>query len=93
VPLLSFYKSPQSARPWNINRAAAYGALLGALAALFKTLGPLAPSGRSLTDNVLEIAAAALAFAVLCVVAAMLRNFVAQNLVWHGTPPHGRGGK
>jgi hypothetical protein len=82
VPLPSFYKSPQPAHAWNIGHAGAYGAVLGALAALFKTLGPLAQGGgRTLTNNILEIAAAALGFALLCAVAAMLRNFVFRHLV------------
>jgi len=31
----------------------------------------------------MEIAAAALAFAVLCAAAAALRNFIARRLIWH----------
>ena len=70
MPLPSLYKSEDSARAWNVTRAAGYGALIGALAALFKTLGPLRASAApgSLTDNLAgslaEIAGAALAFCV-----------------------------
>lgn len=84
MPLPSFYRSEEPARAWNVTHAAAFGAVIGALAALFKTLGPFAAgSQRSFTDNLLEIALAALAFALLCVAAATLRNFVARRLVSH----------
>jgi hypothetical protein len=90
MPLPSLYLSGDSARDWSVAHAAAYGAAIGAVAALFKTLGPFhsAAAGRSmpanLTAGVLEIAAATLAFALLCAGAAALRNFLARRLIWPG---------
>lgn len=82
MPLPSFYKSAPPGQAWSISRAGAYGAMLGAVAALFKTLGPLAPGGgKTLTNSVLEIALAAAGFALLCAAAAMLRNFISRHLV------------
>ncbi len=73
MPIPSLYVSRKSAQAWNNARAAGYGAVIGALAALFKTLGPLreaGSAGESLTErlgaNLLEVAGAALAFALLC---------------------------
>jgi len=74
------FASGKTARAWSVPRAAAYGAGVGALAALFKTLGPLHEAG-SASANVLQIAGAALAFALLCAGAAALRNFTARWLV------------
>ncbi len=84
MPLPSLYRSDNGFRPWRITHAAACGAALGALAALFKKLAPLGVV--SLSDRpagIAEIAAVAFAFAVLCAGAAMLRNFLARRLVWH----------
>ena len=85
MPLPSLFQSSENARAWNVVHAAAYGAGLGALAALFKTLGPLRATGAaaSFTHSVAEIAGAAVVFALLCAGAAALRNFVAGRLVWH----------
>jgi len=85
MPLPSFYKSGEAARAWNVTHAAIYGAVGGALAAVFKTLGPLraAAAAANLADSLTEIAVAALAFALLCAAAATLRNFIARRLVWH----------
>lgn len=84
MPLPSFYKSENSERAWNLTRAAGYGALLGVLAALFKTLGPFhaRSAGGGLTDHLVEIVVAAAAFAALCAGAAALRNYLARRLVW-----------
>lgn len=85
MPLPSLFKSAETARAWNIAHAACYGAVIGALAALFKTLAPPGAGGgaANLTDRLLQIALAALAFALLCAAAASLRNFIARRLVWH----------
>jgi hypothetical protein len=88
MPLPSLYNSENSARPWSVTWAAGYGAGVGALAALFKTLGPLRASAQSgglterIAGNLVEIAGAVLVFAALCAAAAALRNFIAQHLVW-----------
>ena len=63
-----------------MTRAAVYGAGIGALAALFKTLGLRHEAGSALA-HLLEIAAAALAFALLCAAAAALHNFFARRLI------------
>jgi cbb3-type cytochrome oxidase subunit 1 len=82
--LPSLYKSSEPDRAWNVMHAACYGAIIGVLAAIFKTLGPLrAGATFNLIGNLTEIAAAALVFALLCVVAAALRNYVVQRLVRH----------
>ena len=65
---------------WNMTRAAVYGAGIGALAALFKTLGPRHEAG-SVPVDFLQIAAAALAFALLCAAAAALHNFIARRRI------------
>jgi hypothetical protein len=81
MPLSSFFVSADRARPWSVARAAAYGAGIGALAALIKTLGPLHGAG-SPAARVLEIAEIGAVFALLCAGAALLRNFVARRLIW-----------
>ncbi len=88
MPLPSIFISRHSARAWSVTRAAGYGAIIGALAAVFKTLGPLretaAVSGNvaeNLAANFLEIAGATLAFALLCAGASALRNFIARRLI------------
>jgi hypothetical protein len=85
MPLPSLYHSEEGLRPWRITHATACGAALGALAALFKKLAPLGIVG-GLSDRpggLAGIAAVAVAFALLCAGAAMLRNFLARRLVWH----------
>lgn len=85
MPLPSLYHSDEGFRPWRVTHAAACGAALGALAALFKKLAPLGIVG-GLSDRpggFVGIAAVAVAFALLCAGAAMLRNFLARRLVWH----------
>lgn len=88
MPLPSLYRSGEPTRAWNIAHAAGYGAVLGALAAAFKTLGPFhAGAGNlaagHLAGSLVEIAVAAVAFALLCAAAALLRNFIARRLIWH----------
>jgi apolipoprotein N-acyltransferase len=83
MPIPSLYISRDGAQTWSVSRAAAYGAGIGALAALFKTMGPFHHVG-SAAANFLQIVGAALAFAILCAGAAVLRNFVARRLVWPG---------
>jgi hypothetical protein len=86
--LPSFYLSNDTARAWSVVRAAAYGAGIGAVAALFKVLGPshgpfagsISPSG--FLPGLPEIVSAALGFGLLCAAAAALRNFIAQKLIW-----------
>ena len=85
MPLPSFHVSGESQRAWNVARAGTCGAGIGALAALFKTFAPLRGAGltgESSAANLVEIAGAALAFALLCGGAAVLRNFVARRLIW-----------
>ena len=82
--LPSLYHSSEDARARSVVHAAAYGAGVGAIAALFKTLGPLrvANAAGSLAGSVAEIASAAVVFALLCAGAAALRNIVARRVVW-----------
>jgi hypothetical protein len=80
--LPSLYRSGDSERTWNVTRAGCYGAATGALAALFRTLGPLhANAAPNLVGNLTEIALAALGFASLFAVAAALRNHIVRCLV------------
>ncbi len=82
--LPSFYKSSDSDRAWNIAHAACYGGVIGALAAIFKTLAALrAGAAFNLIGNLTEIVLAVLAFTALCVAAAMLRNYLVRHLVQH----------
>jgi hypothetical protein len=79
--LPSLFASGENARTWSVSRAAVYGAAVGAVAALFKILGPLhAPA--SAAARTLEIAGTALAFALLCAGAALARNLIARRFVW-----------
>jgi len=80
MPLPSFFASGDSPRVWSVTRAAVYGAGIGAFAASFKTLGPRHEAG-SAPAHLLEIAAAALAFALLCAAAAALHNFIARRRI------------
>jgi hypothetical protein len=82
--LPSLYKSNEPDRVWNVLHAAGYGAAIGGLAAIFKTFGPVrAGRGFNLFGNLTEIVLAALAFALLCAAAAMLRNYLVRRLVRH----------
>jgi hypothetical protein len=78
--LPSLFASGENARTWSVSRAAIYGAAVGAAAALFKILGPLHEPG-SAAARALEIAGVALAFALLCAGAALLRNLIARRFV------------
>ncbi len=80
MPFPSFFVSGDGTRVWSVRRAAAYGGGMGALAAFFKTLGPLRNAG-SVPADFLEITAAALGFALLCAGAAALHNFIARRLI------------
>jgi hypothetical protein len=85
MPLPSLYQSGKNSTAWNVVHAAGYGVLIGALAGLFKALGPFraASAVASLTGSAREIAGAALVFALLCAGAAALRNFLARRVVWY----------
>jgi hypothetical protein len=77
--LPSLFRSDEEARPWSVPRAALYGAGIGLLAALIKTLGPFHAAEPAL-PLALEICIATAAFALLCAGAALLRNLMAQQL-------------
>lgn len=79
MPIPSLCVATDRARAWSVARAGAYGAGIGTVAALFKTFGPSHQAGSGAT-SFLEIAGAALAFALLC--AAALRNLIARRLIW-----------
>jgi hypothetical protein len=67
-------------KPWNSARASLYGALIGGAAAAFKLMAPWgAPHSAAAIAE--ELTGAALAFALLCGLAAALRNFVVRRLV------------
>ena len=79
--LPSFYKSRETAQAWRVAHAAGYGCLIGVAAALFKTFGPLrSGAATDVAGRMAEIALAALAFALLCAAAALLRNYLLQRL-------------
>ena len=84
MPLPSLFRSEESGRPWNLTYAALCGGGIGTFAGLLKTLNPFRPApSESLTNHLADIALAALGFALLCIAAAALRNFIAQHLIWH----------
>jgi hypothetical protein len=80
VPLPSLYRGNENVQDWRVTRAAAYGAGIGAAAALFKMLGPTG-EGIGTSASLLEVAEAALLFALLCAVAALVRNTLARRFV------------
>ncbi|HML07088.1 MAG TPA: hypothetical protein VK430_03030 [Xanthobacteraceae bacterium] len=80
MPLASFFGSRDGARTWSPARGAAYGAGIGAVAALWKISWQLRGAG-STGAHLLEVAGAALAFALLCAGAALLRNLIARRLI------------
>jgi hypothetical protein len=67
--------------PWNTGRAMAYGAVIGVIAAAFRLMAPWG-GPHSLSSIAKELIGAALAFALLCGLAAALRNFIARWLIW-----------
>ena len=79
MPLPSLYVSGDKPREWSIARAATYGAALGAIAGLFKTLGL---THQAVATSVPEIVGVTLGFALLCAGATALRNVVARRLIW-----------
>ena len=66
-------------RAWNTIRATAYGGAIGLIAALIKSFAPWsdAQSGSAIAK---ELVGATLAFALLCGLAAALRNFILRRL-------------
>jgi hypothetical protein len=80
VPFPSLYRDNENAQDWSVMRAAACGAGIGVAAALFKML---APTGERIWTpaRFLEMAEAALAFALLCAVAALVRNMLVRHFV------------
>jgi hypothetical protein len=70
---------PWKMRPWNTTRATAFGAVIGLAAALIKSFAPwsAAQSGAAIAK---ELIGATLAFALLCGLAAALRNVVQRRL-------------
>jgi hypothetical protein len=93
LPLLpSFHATKEGVHPWSIGRWAGGGAVLGAVAGIFKALGALTGAattgsmGERLAAKGPEIAAAAVAFALLCAAVAALRNFLARRLIWPDMP-------
>jgi hypothetical protein len=86
MPLPSLWNSAEQSRPWSPAWAAGAGAVIGALAAVFKLHGPFhevsaMTAATGPIANVPEIVGAALAFALLCAGAAALRNFIARRLI------------
>jgi hypothetical protein len=67
--------------PWNTTRATAYGAAIGLAAAAFKLLAPWGEP-HSVSAMARELVGATLAFALLCGIAAALRNVIARRLIW-----------
>ncbi len=83
--LPSFYSSDNVAQAWRLSRAAACGAGIGTAAALIKVFGPLHQPellGNGPLMHIAEVAVAAVGFALLCTVAAAVRNFLARRLIW-----------
>jgi hypothetical protein len=66
-------------RAWNTMRATAYGGAIGLVAALVKSFAPWSDtqSGSAIAK---ELIGATLAFALLCGLAAALRNFILRRL-------------
>jgi hypothetical protein len=83
MPFPSLFTATGHPRAWRVTRAAAYGALIGAAAGALKTFGPLRGAAAvNLGAALVEIAGVTLAFALLCAGASMLRNFIAERLIW-----------
>jgi hypothetical protein len=60
-----------------------YGAAIGIAAAGLRLMAPWS-GPHSLVSVAEELVGAALAFALLCGLAAALRNFIARRLIWRG---------
>jgi hypothetical protein len=58
-----------------------YGSAIGVVAAGFRLMAPWGEP-HSFFGSVEEMVGAALAFALLCGLAAVLRNFIARRLIW-----------
>ena len=67
-------------KPWNSARATVYGAAIGTVAAAFKLAAPW-NGPHPATAIVREVVGAALAFALLCGMVAVLRNYIVERLV------------
>lgn len=83
MPFPSLRASHDGERPWNVLRAAAYGAAIGAVAAALKLSSPWSVphlAGAAAREFIFAI----LAFALLCAGATSLRNFLARRLIWTG---------
>ena len=65
---------------WNSGRAALYGAVIGIHAAAVKLFAPWS-GPHSAVAIAEEFVGAALAFALLCGLAAALRNFIARRVI------------
>jgi ethanolamine utilization protein EutA (predicted chaperonin) len=65
---------------WHSGRATAYGAAIGVVAAAFKLFAPWSEP-HTLLAIVEEVLGAALSFALLCGVAAALRNLIVRRLI------------
>jgi hypothetical protein len=67
-------------RPWNTIRATGYGGAIGLAAAALKLFAPWSEpqSGPAIAK---ELIGTALAFALLCGIAAALRNFIRSRLL------------
>ena len=68
-------------RPWRAGRAMCYGAAIGLVAAGFRLFAPWSEPHSS-AAIAREFLGAPLAFALLCGLAAALRNFIARRLIW-----------
>jgi hypothetical protein len=77
--LPSLFRSEDNSRPWSVWRAALYGAGIGLLSALIKILSQFHATDQTL-PVLLEVCIAVVAFALLCVGAALLRNLLARRL-------------
>jgi hypothetical protein len=67
-------------RPWNTMRATAYGGGIGLAAAAIKLFAPWSQAQPGLAIAK-ELIGATLAFALLCGLAAALRNFIQRRLM------------
>jgi hypothetical protein len=73
---------------WNTTRATVYGAAIGFVAALVKCFAPWSDP-QSTAAIAKELIGATLAFALLCGLAAALRNFILRRLTGPGAGKSG----